>query len=106
MKTLNKILCVTACAAVFSSTARVTAQYQTGGEDGIAASPKVRQFLNESKTVASPGVVADRSRDTTDERIAASPRARQFLNEHRIVANTTSSAGAATGYTVVGDDGV
>src|SRR5947207_2823934 len=48
-------LAVVALAALaFASTA--SAQYKPVGDDGIAASPKVRQMLNERKASATPAV--------------------------------------------------
>lgn len=51
MKSTNKALIVTlASIALFSFASPVRAQYKPTGEDGITASPKERQFLNEIKT--------------------------------------------------------
>ena len=45
---------VALAALAFASTA--SAQYKPVGDDGIAASPKVRQMLNERKAAATPAV--------------------------------------------------
>ena len=50
MKTTNRMLIATLASIVLLSfAAPVQAQYQALGDDGIAASPKVRQMLNERK---------------------------------------------------------
>jgi len=86
MKDTNRlvIVTVTAIAAIFITQAK--AQYRAVGDDGIAASPKVRQMLNErarsaathqaASTVASAGY-----RTVGDDGITASPKVRQQLNE-------------------------
>ncbi len=51
MKTTNRTLIATlAGIALLSFAGPVQAQYKPAGDDGIAASPKVRQMLNEIKT--------------------------------------------------------
>ncbi len=51
MQTTNKTLIATLAAiALLSFAGPVRAQYKPAGDDGIAASPKVRQMLNEIKT--------------------------------------------------------
>jgi hypothetical protein len=55
MKTIRIPLMVATLAALAFTTA-ANAQYQAVGDDGIAASPKVRQMLNERNAVANPGV--------------------------------------------------
>ena len=47
---------IAAFALAFASTA--SAQYKPVGDDGIAASPKVRQMLNERKASTAPVVAA------------------------------------------------
>lgn len=68
----------------------VAVGYLATGDDGITASPKYRQLLNEqyaqvdaqlnAPQVASTGSVGYRA--TGDDGITASPKYRQFLNEH------------------------
>jgi len=99
MKNLSNILSVAVLAAMFSLANRVNAQYQAVGEDGIAASPKLRQMLNERKsgsTTTSQSVASVSS--TSEDGIVLSPRARQMLNESRVVASTSSTATASAGY--------
>ena len=55
MKTTNKTLIATlAGIAMFAFTSPVLAQYKPAGDDGIAASPKLRQQLDEYKRNHSP----------------------------------------------------
>lgn len=109
MKNLNKILLVAAFAAMFSLANRASAQYRAVGEDGIAGSPKLRQFLNERRTVASTPsttVVSVGYNAVGEDGIAASPKLRQFLNERRPVASAPSTAVASVGYQPTGKDGI
>jgi len=109
MKNLNKITLVAAFAAMFSLANQASAQYQATGDDGITASPRLRQMLNERKTVASTPSSAVASvgyQAVGDDGIAASPKLRQMLNERKTVASTPSTAVASTGYQATGADGI
>ena len=110
MKNLNKALLVAAIAAVFGLANQASAQSQLFGDDGIAASPKVRQQLNEQKarsaatmTLTPTGYVI-----REDSGIAASPKVREALEERRIVKTVVvePSATARAGYRPTGDDGI
>jgi len=114
MKHLNKILAIAAFAAMFGLTNSASAQYRAGEDDGIAASPKYRQFLNESgkrmvkgTPSTSATVAAVGYRATGVDGITASPRLRQFIDASRGVQSTPSAtATAAVGYRATGDDGI
>jgi hypothetical protein len=113
MKHLNKTLVIAALVAVFglanSASAQNSAGYRPTGDDGITASPKLRQFLNEHRTVSSTPSTTVASvgyRATGDDGITASPKLRQQLAERRTVASTPSTAVAAVGYRPTGDDGI
>jgi hypothetical protein len=56
MKTNRMALMVATAFAAFTLAGAATAQYRPAGDDGIAASPKVRQALNERKASAAPVV--------------------------------------------------
>jgi len=78
------IATATAVAAIFTTSA--SAQYRAVGDDGIAASPKVRQALNERKrnaavTPTSTGVASVGYRAVGDDGIAASPKLREQLSQ-------------------------
>jgi len=61
MKTTNKtLIAALAGIALFSFASPVQAQYNAVGDDGICASPKVRQMLTENKSRA---IAADQSKD-------------------------------------------
>src|SRR6266436_7154633 len=83
MKNRNKILLVAAFAALFSMADRASAQYQPVGDDGISASPKLRQHLNErtvnmalATLAGEPDSIASSTKNTA---LLASPR---YLEEH------------------------
>lgn len=82
-----------AVAVAGMSTLAASAQYGPTGEDGIAASPKFRQFLNESgkrmmKGTPSTAVASVGYRATGRDGITASPRLRQIIDDSRGVAST------------------
>ena len=99
----------------------VSAQSQLSGSDGIAASPRARQMLNERKAINenkgmfigvlkdSDGACCNGTACVTKEGkpIAASPRVTQMLSERpvRQVETVTTSAGVA-GYRATGADGI
>lgn len=111
MKNTKLILIAAAAVALLASTSRSQAQYNTVGDDGIAASPKLRQFMNErgkpmvkgakSATVASVGY-----RATGVDGITASPKLRQFINDSRGVESTPGTVIVKVGYRATGDDGI
>jgi hypothetical protein len=101
------LILAVAVAGVFTLTAN--AQYRPTGEDGITASPRLRQQLNEQKKVASTPsatAVSVGYKIAADDGIAASPRLRQQLNERKTVVSVPSSAVASVGYKPTGNDGI
>ena len=118
MKKTNQILFAAIIATTLSLAGRANAQFRVNDDDGIAASPKVRQMLNERKAAraaslasaksTSPTVASTAYRATGDDGIAASPKVRQMLNQQRrnTLATPDSSALASAGYRATGDDGI
>jgi len=108
MKKFSTIAMITAVAAMFSLTTSAKAQSQVVGEDGIAASPKVRQMLNERKanSAVSAKAASVGYQAKADDGIAASPKVRQLLNERKTVASTLSTGVASAGYRATGEDGI
>ena len=112
MKKQNRlaIVTLTAIASMFIGQAR--AQYRAVGDDGIAASPKVRQMLNERRAAAqaaeagSTSVASVGYRAVGDDGIAASPKVRQMLDERKAAAGARSGGGAYAGYRAVGKDSI
>ena len=110
MKNTNLILILTASVALLASTSQGKAQYRTG-DDGIAASPKLRQFLSERgkpmvKGTTSTAVAFVGYRATGVDGITASPKLRQFINDSRGVESTPGTVVAQVGYRATGDDGI
>ena len=107
MKNFNKIMLVAALAASFSVVDNVRAQYQPVGDDGIAASPKLREQINERTRAANtPSTAAASTVYQANDGITASPKLRQMLDERKTVASTPSSAVASAGYRPAGADGI
>ena len=110
MKNTNYLVTLTAVTLLLASTAPSKAQYKAVGDDGIAASPKVRQMLSERKARAiAPASTAQVvcCKPVSEYTIVASPKVRQMLNEQ--AAAKAASTGAITqvvGYKAVGDDGI
>ncbi len=111
MKNTNMLLILTAVAGLLASTSQSNAQYRATGDDGITASPKLRQFLNESgkrmvKGTPAPAVVSVSYRATGRDGITASPKLRQFIDDSRGVASTGPTVVVKVGYRPTGDDGI
>jgi len=79
MKTTNQILLAAAMAAGLALATSATAQNNTPG-DGIAASPKARQMLNE-RAMANVTTTASAKACCERSDLAASPKAGQSLAE-------------------------
>ena len=111
MKNTKLILIAAATVALLASTSQSKAQYNAVGDDGIAASPKLRQFMNERgkprvKGVRSTQVVSVGYRATGVDGITASPKLRQQIDASRGVWSTPGTVLANVGYRATGDDGI
>ena len=87
----KNLLFAIAAAGLFTFTA--SAQYRATGEDGIVASPKFRQFLNESgkrmvKGTPATAVASVGYRATGRDGLTASPKLRQLIDDSRGMAST------------------
>ena len=110
MTTKNKASLAAAMAASLT-TINVYAQYQVTGNDGITASPKVRQMLNERHAVPGPSilvpVVTVRPANAAATGITASPKVNQMLDGQKVIVNQAPSAEVAiAGYQPNVPDGV
>ena len=116
MKTVNQILFGAFIVTILSVTAQA-GTHLLSGDDGIAASPRVRQTLNERKASASAPSLESRNQATptlassgycseANDRIVASPKARQILNEFKLVPSAPEAAAVVVGYQPVGADGI
>ena len=111
MKTTSTLLALSTGLFLLASAGVSNAQYQPAGDDGIVASPKYRQFLNErgklmvkgAKSIAAAPVGY---RPTGVDGITASPKLRQFINESRGVQSTPGEVAVKVGYRPTGDDGI
>ncbi len=87
------------------------AQFKVNEEDGIAASPRMRQALNEHKasakvTAVSPAKHTCCTIASAGDRIAASPRLRQQLDDAKKTSVAASSTMTTVGYQATGKDGI
>lgn len=111
MKNLNSILFAAAIAATLSLASNASAQYRPTGDDGITASPKVRQMLNERAAAtrvapATPSVTINYRNPANG--VTASPKVLQMLAERKVVVSGAPEAevAASAGYRPTGADGV
>jgi hypothetical protein len=110
MKTLNSILFAAAVSATVGLANNASAQYKPTGDDGVTASPKVRQMLNERAAATriaalTPAVVVS-YRNPADG-VTASPKLRQMLAERKVVVSgTPSTEVAAAVYRPTATDGI
>jgi hypothetical protein len=115
MKALNHILFASLIAATIGLADSANAQLNAN-DDGIAASPRARQILNERK--ASARMTAAVSREDAvgsagqqiiaKDGIAASPKVRQLIDQRpaRTTSPVSSSEVASSGYRATGSDGI
>jgi len=100
---------VAAAFAVFAVTTRASAQFKPVGDDGIAASPKVRQMLNERKASAAstafqaPAMSCPKCADVLKTELNPQAKGAQVLtgNASKLVARHTC-AGCDTTIAIVG----
>lgn len=105
MKHSNRLLIAAAALALFVSAGQSQAQYRAVGDDGIAASPKVRQMLNEQKARAAATQQVTINRIVPQTTIAASPKVQQMLKE-QMRAPGPQLGPETAGYKATGSDGV
>src|SRR6266567_5724321 len=109
MKKINYPLIAAVAGLLIASAGQANAQYQAVGDDGIAASPKVRQMLNERKArtavSAFPTQVTTYQGGTSDK-VAASPKVQQMRKEQQAIAAAPRSTPNVAGYRATGDDGI
>ena len=100
MKNTHRFLISAVAAVLLASAGQIRAQSQAVGDDGIAASPKVRQMLNERKarttaTVATPQAT---TQAIPQDNVAASPKVQQMRKERSALAATPSPAPKTASY--------
>jgi hypothetical protein len=119
MKKMNQILFAAVIAATIGLSTQASAQYNANETDGIAASPRVRQMLNERKSSIITSMTVSKNHGATrlaptgtqtvlNDGISAAPRTRQLLSEQsrRPAAIPSSTAVASSGYQATGVDGI
>ncbi len=110
MRRQYQTIIAAATAAVVISILPASAQYRAVADDGIAASPKVRQMLDEHARSAAMAQVtpAVGYRAVGTDGIAASPKLRAALDERSsyVAVAEPATAIAAAGYRATGQDGI
>ncbi len=103
MKNSNRLLVAAVALALFVSAGQIKAQAVS--DDGIAASPKVRQMLNERKASGATPQQVTINQIVPQTKIAASPKVQQMRNE-RMPASVLQVGPETAGYRVKGSDGI
>jgi hypothetical protein len=104
----NLVLAATAIAAL-TLAGSAGAQYKAVGDDGIAASPKVRQMLNERKASATPTIAVaptmtcPKCADMRKEAVSRQPKGAEDLTGTKYVTYVHTCAGCETRLAVVGE---
>ncbi len=112
MKSLTRIWFAAAAAATLGLVTSACAQFKPTGADGITASPRVRQMLNEREASARvsgmiPSAVVAVEPSGAPEGLGASPRVRQMLAKPKTTTSTASVAEVTSaGYHPTGPDGI
>src|SRR5436309_2398213 len=105
MKNKGRLVVLAGAILLLASAGQSKAQYQAVGDDGIAASPKVRQMLNERKArlaASSTAAQATSYQAVQSDGIAASPKFRQMLEERKVAKTATTSSSQVAGYKAAG----
>ena len=105
MKNPYRLLIAAAALALFASAGQIKAQSQAVSADGIAASPKVRQMLNERKAREAAPQQVTINLITSQATIAGSPKVQQMRNE-RMPAPVLQTGRETAGYRPTGPDGI
>ena len=104
---MNRILWVATVAGACALASGAKAQYRAVGDDGIAASPKLRQKLDERRTTVAIGAAETPvmvSQGRSDDEIIGSPKANETLTPPMVP--VVFSTGGDVSYKPVGDDGI
>lgn len=95
--------------AVLALTSSAKAQYKPVGDDGIAASPKVRQMLNERRaftaiaTAAVPAMTCPKCADVRTTEVSRQAKGAEVLTGVTNVTTRHTCAGCEVKWTVVGE---
>ena len=111
MRALNQFLFASVITVTLGLACQTNAQYKPTSDDGITASPRVRQQLDErmvaARLTAPATLVTATRRPAGLDGIAASPKVRQMLAERkRAVSGAASFEVTTTGYQATGSDGI
>ena len=110
MKTIKIVLFpILAATAFVAWQNNLQAQFQPVGDDGIAASPKFREFLDQRagsmNTPSEPPALVVRQSVPSDE-LVPSPKQREILEEQVVTVPLPPSGNYGAGYTPTGSDGI
>lgn len=107
MKTNRLLLVAAVAAAVFGLGNTAKAQFKLETDDGIAASPKMRQMLNDQKKIAAPPATAVAERATQPKsNIAASPKLTRYFAEHALGMKHNAAVATTPSTTAAPNDGI
>jgi len=107
MKIKNSLVVVAGSVLLLASAGQSWAQFQPVGDDGIAASPKFREFLNRRNAVSpAMGGAEYFAQGVEVGGIATSPKARELANTENAAVTAPKSMTGTVGYTATGADGI
>ena len=106
MKNTSRFLVAAAALALFASAGQTKAQSQLSADDAIAASPKVRQMLQEQKArvMVAPQVMVQQT--AAQDNVAASPKVQQMRKEQVARAYSQPAPVETAGYKPTDSDGI
>ncbi len=105
----SNLLLVATTAAALAFAGSAGAQYKAVGDDGIAASPKVRQMLDERKagkaitSIAAPAMACPKCADVPTTQASRVLKGAEIATGVEQVAYTHACPGCETKWTVVGE---
>jgi hypothetical protein len=116
MKATKAIFLLAVLTGTMVGARTASAQFKPMRDDGITASPRARQLLDDQKNRTSGAVSATMgntvafasNNPVVNDGIAASPRVRQMINERAVLSDERFSTTevASVGYRATGPDGV
>jgi hypothetical protein len=103
---LNSTTAIVTVIATLTITTAAYAQFKTISDDGIAASPKVRQMLNERKAsapVATPAMACDKCADVLTAKLSPQAKGAEVMTATRQVSFSHSCTGCETKLALAGE---
>ena len=105
MKMIKALCSVATLAIAVTMAGQARGQYQPAGDDGIAASPKLRQMLNDQRTTA-PETAVWYQRSSEPQTVVVAPTTRDTVETPTSVVVSETAMEGTVSYQPTGPDGI